>query len=242
MATVLDVINRSLRLIGVKESGESLPESEANDAFEALNSMMDGWNTESLMIYNLKTISKYTTAGKGSYTIGPSGDFNTTRPQRIESALINDDGSDDGTDWNIEIIKNEQYKKIWQKSIESTYPSYLYYEPSYPLGVIKLYPVPAETYLFIELQVWNQIAAFTAINDVIAFPPGYERMIVYNLAVEIAPEYDQEASSTVQKIAVESKANIKIVNNKNIPTLRSPMNNIGSGSGGDFNIRALFNT
>ena len=236
MATVLDRINRALRLLGVKASGEEATQEEANDAFEALNSMIDSWNNESLMIYNLETVSHTLVPGTGDYTIGTGGTINTTRPQRIESAYINDNNSD----WPIAIIKNEEYSRIWQKTTQASYPSYLYYQSDFPLGTIKLWPVPSSANT-LNLNVWNQIAAFASTASTVSLPPGYTRMMDYNLAVELAPEYLVEPSMTIQKIANDSKSRIKIVNSKNAPTLRSPMRNLGSGGSGDVNIRSYFN-
>jgi len=236
MATVLDRINRSLRLLGVKAAGESATTEEANDAFEALNAMVDSWNNESLMIYNLETVTHTLVPGTGDYTIGASGTINTTRPQRIESAYI----SDNNSDWQMTIVKDEQYSRIWQKTTQASYPTYLYYKSDYPLGTIKLWPVPSSANT-LNLNVWNQIGAFASTATTVALPPGYARMIDYNLALEIAPEYGIEPSPTVQRIANDSKSRIKIVNSKNAPVLRSPMRFLGSGGGGDENIRSYFN-
>jgi len=236
MATVLDRINRSLRLLGVKAAGESATQEEANDAFEALNGMVASWNNESLMIYNLETVTHTLVSGTGDYTIGASGTINVTRPQRIESAYIDDNNSS----WPLAMVNNEQYGRIWQKTTESSYPSYLYYESSFPLGTIKLWPVPSSANT-LNLNVYNQIDAFASTATTISLPPGYERMIDYNLAVEIAPEYGVEPSPTIQNIAIDSKSRIKILNSKNIPVLRSPMRFLGSGGGGDVNIRSYFN-
>ena len=239
MSTVLDSIKRSLRLLGVKASGENLSSEEANDAFEALNAMIDGFNNQSLMIHNLETVTATLSAGTGSYTIGPGGTIDTVRPQRIENAYCFEYLSDN--DWPMEIINNEQYSRIWDKAIETTYPCFLYYESSYPLGTIKVYPVPSAATV-LNMQVWNQLTAFASTASTIALPPGYEDLIVYNLAVRIAPEYGVEPSPTVQSIARDSITRVKILNNKNSPVVRSPMRNIGSRDGGFNDIRGYFNT
>lgn len=236
MATVLDGINRSLRLLGVKEAGDSLAPEEANDAFLALNAMIDSWNNQSLLIYSIEDIAINLVQGVGDYTIGAGGDVNQTRPQRIESTFIRNDG----TDWPMKVVNSEQYSRLWKKDYQATYPQYLYYESTFPLGTIKLFPVPS-TGNELHIQVWNQLQAFTNLASEVSLPAGYQRMIDYNLAVEIAPEYGREPSPTVQKIAVDSMARIKIVNNKNAPAMRSPMRNIGVGGRGDFNISTLFN-
>ena len=78
MATAQTIINRALRLIGAIEAGETPTSDESADALEALNAMIESWQTERLFVYALVDTSFSMVAGDGSYTVGPSGNFNLT--------------------------------------------------------------------------------------------------------------------------------------------------------------------
>jgi hypothetical protein len=63
---------------------------------------------------------------------------------------------------------------------------------------------------FISVQELSNPAVLTT-N--LTFPPGYLRAFVYNLAMEIAPEFGVEPSPQVTRIAMTSKRNLKRINN-----------------------------
>ena len=234
--TVLDMIKRSLRLLGVKGAGENLSSEEANDGFQALNSLVDSWNNESLMIYNLELITHTMVPGTGDYTIGPGATINVTRPQNIQSAYINDGDAD----WPIIIIKDEQFNRIWDKDTQSSYPEYLYYRSDYPTGTIEVWPIPSAAHT-LNLSVWNQLTAFASTVTTISLPPGYQRALEYNLAMEIAPEYGANPSNVVGSISVQSKSKIKAINSKQTPILKTPMKFLANNKGFSYNLRGLFN-
>jgi hypothetical protein len=50
------------------------------------------------------------------------------------------------------------------------------------------------------------VAEFADINATVSLPPGYERMIVKNLAVELAPSYDATVSDQLQRQAQDALA------------------------------------
>ena len=86
MTTALDVIKRSMRLLGVYAIGEEPSSSETTDALSVLNSMMGSWANDSLAIY-AKTLDSITLSyNVASYTVGPSGSTITTRPTEVSSA------------------------------------------------------------------------------------------------------------------------------------------------------------
>lgn len=207
MATALDLIKGAMRLIGAIESGETPSSEESSDGLSALNAMLDAWSVERLMVYQILQEPFSLSAGTASYTIGSGGTWNTARPVRIDSAFIRDS---DGLDYPIEIITKDRYDAIADKTTQSR-PEWLYYYTAYPLGTIYWYSVPDATYTA-YLNSWKQLQSFAGLATDLALPPGYERAIKYNLALEIAPEYNRMPSAVVVEVANESKAALKSAN------------------------------
>jgi hypothetical protein len=208
---VIEIINRSLRLLGVAATGESADSPEATDALTALNMMLDQWNNERLMIYAYKNETFTLTSGTGTYSIGDGGTFDTVRPLKIERAFVRFTPSTlTAYDFSLEIISNEKYQDIFMKAIQVTYPLYLCYNPTYPLGEIKLWPIPNST-CTLSLSSAYQLIHFTSINNEISLPPGYESALAYNLAVEMSPEYGKVNQLVIDK-ANETKESLMAVN------------------------------
>lgn len=209
MATAATIINRALKLIGAIGSGESGSADELADGLVSLNAMIDAWNNDRLMIYAVQDETLTLVNGQVSYTIGSSGNLNTTRPVKIESAFLR--VSD--VDYPVDVIEVDEYNAIPDKAVTSDMVSHVYYKPSSPLGVLYVYPVP-NTAQSLKLQTRVPFTAFAATSTTVALPQGYERALAYNLAIEIAPEYEKEPSGTVVRIANESLAAIKRTNSR----------------------------
>jgi len=226
MATPSTMIVRSLQLIGEKGIGETLTAAEETAYLAVLNSMMESWSLERLMVYHILDEVFTLTAGDGSYTIGTGGDFNTTRPLKIEGAVIRDT---DDADSGVEILGADAWRRIVLKtSTGNSYPSYLYYDAQYTSarGVINLWPEP-QAGLRLVISSWKQLQTFALISTTLALPPGYERAIIYNLAIELAGGMIEPAPSVV-KIARESKGAIKRVN---VPDMSMTLNPALAGVG-----------
>ena len=208
MGTANNIITDALKLLGEWQKGEAPDADESADGLRALNLLIDSWANERLMLFQLVERTKALTANDGTYTIGTGGDIDTTRPVRIERAWVRDAENNDSV---LAIIDNKSWSRIPIKSIQGMDPLYLYYRAAYPLGQINLYPLPGSG-LTLYLQVWDQLTQFTALTTSASFPPGYERALIYNLAVEIAPMYGAVLRPEVVQVAVDSKAQIKTVN------------------------------
>ena len=208
MTTANELISRSLRLLGVLGQGRrTLTANEASDGLESLNAMLESFSLERLMVYQILEENFPLTAGTANYTIGPSGTFDTTRPVRIDSAFTRDSA---GLDYPILIVDKADYDGISLKTV-STRPQYLYYDTQYPLAYVRLLYVPDASYT-LYINSWKQLQQFTDGTTALALPPGYQRMIVYNLAIEVAAEYGMELSPSVIAIATQSKSAIKRLN------------------------------
>ena len=211
MTSAGDIINGSLRLLGVLAEGETPSADTSNDALVAMNQMIDSWNTERLSVYATQDQVFTWPAGQLSRTFGPTGDFIGNRPILVDDATyFKDPGT--GVSYGIKLINRQQYDGIAVKTVTSTYPQVMLVNMSFPNIELFVYPVPlrALEWHFISVQELTQPATLAT---TLAFPPGYLRAFRYNLACELAPEFGVEPSPTVSRIAMTSKRNLKRINN-----------------------------
>lgn len=207
MSTAQSLINRSLRLIGALDPEESPTANETANVLEALNGLIDSWRNDRLIVWSITNVTKTLTAGDGTYTIGSGADINTTRPVRIEGAYV----TQSGIDYPVEVISEAAYRGIADKTTQSDLPQFVYYDPSVASGTIYLWPVPSVANV-LTLSVWAPISTLATAGTTVTLPPGYERALASNLAIDIAPEFQKQASQEVAKMARESLAAIKKAN------------------------------
>ena len=223
MATAQDIIDRALRLIGAIESGESGTSDESADGLEALNALIDSWRNDRLMVYARTEVSFAMIAGTSSYTVGSGGNFNTTRPVKIESAFH----TKSNVNYPVELIDERKWYAIDDRTVTGEIVEKAWYNPTLSTGTLKVYPVPNATHT-LTLVVWTPISTLATVGTSVTLPPGYERALAYNLAIELAPEFQVSARPEVVKIASDSLAALKRVNSRpivatvDIPALVQP--------------------
>jgi hypothetical protein len=210
--TAQDAIKGASALVGAHQAGDTLDGPEASEDLKTLQNMINSWSAEGLMIPSVTKESYPLVSSQASYTIGSGGDFDTTRPYKIDGAFIR--VSD--IDYHVYIIEENEYREIHQKNTESDWPDCLYYHRSNPLGIIYVYPVPngAPT---LHLDLWTPLSTPSLITSSITFPPEYDEALVFNLAKRFAPKYGQTLNADARIIAKESKETIESNNFAPIP-------------------------
>ena len=203
MTTARQIIRRSLQLNGVLTKNEAPAGDEASDGLIALNDLIESWSNDSLLIYARLSESFPLVSGQASYTIGPGGDFDTTRPMQILSAFTRIGN----IDYKMSTINGVSFDQIPQKDISSSIPETIFYDGNAPLGTLTIYPVP--TTGNIHLRSEKQLTAFTTLDTDLDLPPGWDRALIYNLALETAPEYGQPANEVVYRVAMDALSKIK---------------------------------
>ena len=213
MATAGDIINGSLRLLGVLAEGETPSAPTAQDALTALNQMLDSWSTERLAVYATQTQVVTWPAGQQTRTFGPTGNIVGARPVRVDDATYYRDPASN-ISYALTLINQAQYNEIALKTATSTFPQMLWVNMTFPDIQMFIYPVPTQNLSFhlVSVQPLSQPAL---LNTDLAFPPGYLRAFRYNLATELAPEFGVNPSNQVIRIAMTSKRNLKRINNPN---------------------------
>jgi hypothetical protein len=203
MATARDIIRKALQKNGVLVKGEQPSADEADDALDALNAMIGSWSNDSAIIYARTWESFPLVPAQSLYTIGTAANFNTERPLQIVSAYVRDGISD----FDLDVVDDEGYNSFTFKSANGL-PQYLNYDNAFPVAKIRLFPVPMIAYtLFILTE--KQISSFATLDTALSLPPGWERALVYNLAVELAPEYSARVDDLTRDIARASLGMIK---------------------------------
>ena len=211
MTTAGDLINGSLRLLGVLAEGETPSSETAQDALVAMNQMIQSWDAERLAVFSTQDQVVTWPASTRSRTLGPTGDIVGNRPVLIDDSTYFRDPTN-GISFGLKLINQQQYNGIAVKTVTSTYPQVLWVNMTYPDVEMYVYPVPTKDLEFhiVSVQTLSQPANLA--TD-LAFPPGYLRCFRYNLACELAPEFGVEPSRQVQRIAMTSKRNLKRINN-----------------------------
>ena len=216
MPVVSTMILRSLRMTGEKIRGGTLTSNEQTECLAELNSMLDSWSNENLLIHSLSQTSFALTASQGTYTIGSGGDFNMTRPTRIVDPCFVRDVDD--FDSPLQIIDMVAYGRIGLKSTDGSYPAYLAYDYGYSAtstATVRLYPEP-QSGLTLFINTFQPLLSFSTMTHTAMFPPGYQLAIESNYAIHSAAGL-VEVSPELAKIARDSKAAIKTTN------LRTPV-------------------
>jgi hypothetical protein len=209
--TAGDQINRALRLLGVLAEGETSSAEVSQDSLTALDQMIDSWNTERLSVFSTQDQTFTWPAGQINRTLGPTGNFVGNRPVLLDDATYY---RDPGTNvsYGIKFINQQQYNGIAVKTVTSTYPQVIFVNMTYPNVDMYIYPRPTRDLEWHFISVQELTTPATLATNIL-FPPGYLRAFVFNLAMEIAPEFGVEPSPQVRRIAMTSKRNIKRINN-----------------------------
>lgn len=211
MASAGDIINGSLRLIGVLAEGETPSADTSQDALVAMQQMIDSWNTERLSVFATQDQVFIWPAGQLSRTLGPSGNFVGNRPILLDdSTYFKDPGT--GVSYGIKFINQQQYNGIAVKTVTSTYPQVIFVNNTFPDVEMFIYPRPTRDLEWHFVSV-EELTAPVTLATQLHFPPGYLRAFRYNLACEMAPEFGMEPSPQVKRTAMTSKRNLKRVNN-----------------------------
>jgi hypothetical protein len=156
--TAQTVVDSAFKKSGVKGIGQMLSNTDNLDALADLGDMLARWNAKRWLVWNLIDVA-FLSNGAQSYTVGPGGNFNVSpRPDRIAAAYFTQH-INGGTPISYpltQIMAREQYSRIAMKQLVS-WPQAFYYEPSFPLGRLWLYPVGQANLFELHLlmkEVW----------------------------------------------------------------------------------------
>lgn len=217
--TAGDVCTKAAQAIGAYGSGQPLTDSDAQLLLDLLNSMLDEWSNYTLACYEILEQSAPLIPGQASYTIGPGGNFNMTRPLKI----LTDPGTaytidSNGNKYQMNVVPRDKWNQYGNTSdiITSNFPVVMFYDPQFPLGVINITPYPTLAYT----MFWDsmlQLSEFSSLATLVSLPPGYFIAMWSNLAVYAKPFFlDGQLDPIVPALAARTLGAIKRTNQREL--------------------------
>lgn len=235
MATVADFITDALEITGLQTPNETITADKLSVGLKRINGIIDKWNVSKLRGFSQTDVSFPLTPGVAEYTIGPGGDFDTDRPVKIVHMFVRDPLNQQ-LDYRVNSVSYDEYNDISLKTISSFWPRWFYYNPGFPLGTIKFYPVPSQTYN-VFITEWFMFGNFTTTGDTVALPTGYEELLTYELATKLCSHFGKAVPLDVKETYKEIDKKITILNSeiwkvKMVTT--SPTSNRGGSKGDQY--------
>ena len=212
-----DVVKDALIEIGAVAPGEDPAPDEAQWAFRKFNYLIDVWSARKPFVYSYIFSVYNLVAGLSPHTIGPSGvaTFSTPgipRPTRLESAALLLNSSPTQVDLPMNIRDHTWWALQQVKDIQTSVPTDVYYDPTYPDGSLYFWPVPNITSP-VRLQFWQAISQFVSIQDPIGGPGGpgtlpqaYRAAMMYSLAESLMTGSNRLASADLKEAAAKARS------------------------------------
>ncbi|MDD5199255.1 MAG: hypothetical protein PHC88_05575 [Terrimicrobiaceae bacterium] len=218
MATYADLITDALIELNVHQPGEPIEPADSALGLSRLNMMRDVWNTEKLLILEVQQETFTLVVDQRVYTIGPAAEFPTSRPVKIEDAVLIDTSVTPNVRYGMRVLDKDEFIAMPFYGT-AAFPAALYFEPSYPVAYVHLSDAP-ETALDLELSVWQPWTTSLTLTTTVSLPPAYYECVLYNLALRLANAFGVEPTALLVQFARESRAKVKSLNSKS-PKLRS---------------------
>lgn len=179
--------------------------------------MVDSWSNESLSCYAILEQSGALVAAQSAYTIGTSGgaNFAVTRPLKIldgpGAARVLDQ---QGNPYALDVYTRDRWNLLNRSSeIQSNFPTVLFYDPQFPLGILNFWPVSNTGGYTAYWDSYLQLGDFSGISSVFTLPPGYKEAIQRCLAVVIWPYFlSGQPDQWRVDVASKAKGNVKRTN------------------------------
>jgi hypothetical protein len=219
MSLISDIVNDVLALLKILSPGDDPSPEDQAIVLRFLNSMLENWNTQGLDVFSYINFTASLTGGTGSYTIGTGATFNTPRPAKIAAANV----IFAGVIAELKIVGVKEWAQRDEPAMQAQKSKMLYYDNGFPNGGINLWPVPSCTVATtLDLYYWEPLGDSFALSDTFTFPPGYQKAITYNTAVDCQDIFGAQLSESALSIAAASKEEIRGLNLSNDAGMEMP--------------------
>lgn len=214
-----DVIADALAELNAIGAGDPIPGPLGAFCLRRLNQMISNWATHRLTMLATARDTYALVSGTQDYTVGEDGTFNVLRPTAIERAAIIPVGLT--VEIPVDLLTEAEWNRLTLKSLTSPFPTLLTYTTTFPLGTLRVFPVPT-TAPTLVLYTPTAITGFANLATSYSFAPGYAQALYSNLAKNLATPLGRNLPDATAELARTSLGDIKR-QNQILTELQLPM-------------------
>lgn len=193
--SVARIIEFAMKDVGFLQQGELPTTDQYTEYSDRLLDLINAWQTDGLKLWLQEDLSITMVAGQLLYTLSPTGTMVMVKPLRvIQAYLLNTSGAKRP----LMAISREEYHRLSNTSQQGSVNSYYVDKQRTSLNIY-LWQSPDATAVLetLHLIIQRQVTNFTAVTDLIEFPPEWYMALRWGLADDI---------STGQPDAIVAKA------------------------------------
>jgi hypothetical protein len=210
--------------------------NELSDGMIFLNQQLDYWAARGCYAWTTAFTTWNLSPGHQPHLIGPNvapPDFLVNqRPVSIRSASLILSNSSPAVDVPINIRDNAWWAGQRVKSLQSSIPTDLYYEPDVPAGQLWFWPVPNTAY-GVRLEGMVVLQQFTTLDDCFIAPQAYLAAVTLTLAEELSDVWGTTMPPNLARRAMKARDALQS-NNNLAPRIASADWGTAGGPAGDF--------
>lgn len=239
MTTARDLVTDALMACGQYGQGQAPSAADAALGVRVLQRLLDSWSNDGFVVWTTADMTVATVAGDEAYDftefdidgVAPATVNDYRVPVNIQNVWLRDDT----IDLPLDEIHEAEYDAIPDKAVQAVPCKYMWKRyvhnyahddvpPDEPTpndlrARIYLYPAPNKAYtLHVKARLTLQHGL--GLDDAIVMPPGSERMIVQNLAVELCdffgidpkPGLMQSASTAYEQMKTSNYKLVEMIN------------------------------
>ena len=188
-----NIIEASLRLLGVLEEGAQPTAQAIENASMVLNMLLKDWMTDGIKLWTTHEIIIPLVNNQTSYTIGPAAgnDIIGDKPLRLIQAFLRNISVTPNVDLPMTIISEQEYNILGAKKNTGTINT-VFYKPYLNHGELKVFLTPNQSTVDnyeLHMNVQKPIQDITAANQTFDFPQEWYQCLRWGLAAELAADY-----------------------------------------------------
>ena len=236
MTLGLDIVSQALYKAGITGRGITPSNADTQDALADLNDMIDQWNTERLMVWDMLSTG-FTGDGRTTpYTVGPGGNYGLSpRPNRIYNAFLRQLQFVGGlqVDTPLKVIDaREEYDRINTKTLAS-FPEAVFLDTAMPLGQLYIYPWPSPAGQYaVYITTKGSVPTIALNTDMSGLPIGYNAALKFNLARRLRQAYGKGSRPDRElNLLANDSLYVVMAANTQLPEMGMPVSLLQRGGG-----------